>query len=215
MKTLKMNLSFEIKSMGFSFFIPILLSFFIIIFFLSINRPVVALELAIPVMEYLFVPFSCWWSIYLFYDYYEDFGSEVLFSYPLTKREHGIFRIGIFFLLYLILLLMNLTILDFLHPDFLLIKLLLQFVPEIIFFTGLGSIIVNFLRSPMLSISFVSIYVAVEFLTKGNLLPLYHPFFSNTEPAHSIVELASKGVINTLLGLIFLKATNYFLEYRS
>jgi hypothetical protein len=103
--------------------------------------------------------------------------------------------------------------LDFFHPEHIFGKLFLQFLPQIIFFSSLGLFIVNFLKSPSISISLIAIYVSTEFLTKGNLLPIYHPFFSNTEP-YSIVELAGKGILNLILAAILFKGTYYFLKFR-
>ena len=72
MKKFKIDIKFDIKSMGIVFYIPIIISILTFVYFihLSNSEPIFDKVIALPIMEFIIVPVSCLWVLYIFYDYY-------------------------------------------------------------------------------------------------------------------------------------------------
>ena len=93
---------YDMKEMGISRFLPIVLLGGLFLFSQSLkSNPDGILR-----MLELFLPSICaWWIIFLFHNYVEDEGAEVFCAYPTSRRFLGIIRVLIFYFLYLVVLL--------------------------------------------------------------------------------------------------------------
>lgn len=212
-KRANIDLNFEIKSMGVSFYVPIILTLFITIYLFSISQPEISLVIALKLIEFLFVPFSSWWVIYLFYDYFEEDGGEILFSYPVSVINLGIARVMIFVLFYNILLLMVVAAIALNSQQEVFINLILQLAPQVIFFSGLAFSLMTFFKDIGISISFIAVYVVTELLSAGQVMPWYHVFFFN-EIILDLGTMIPKSLLNTIIGILLFWFGHYFLTFK-
>ncbi|MEH7367814.1 hypothetical protein V7153_27975, partial [Priestia megaterium] len=112
----RLDLPFEIRSMCVSYYAPFVAILLGVIYVCVSSSPDV-IRYTSNILEFVACPFAAWWSMYLFYDYYEERASEVLFSYPLSSFFHGIIRVTSFFILYLIAFFTFLVTITIKHPD--------------------------------------------------------------------------------------------------
>ncbi|MGP7816527.1 hypothetical protein [Niallia sp. 01092] len=176
----KLNLPFEIKALGYSFYLPILLQ--IIFLFQMVLLDNKLNFILLKEMEFLVVPFSAWWIIFLYYDYFEEDGNTVLFTYPLTIFQHGILRVSIFTLLYEILLIIDCLILNLIHYKNYFFNLLLPYLFQSLLYIAIAFFIVLFSKKVMVPIIVIGGYVSTEYLTGGNIIPFFHIITFNIEP---------------------------------
>lgn len=193
------------------FWMPILVMVLCLLYFMYLtSHQTLDIILALPTFEFLIVPFSSWWILYLFYDYYEENALEVLLSYPITEYEHGFFRISFFTALYTIATLSLIGyIAAFSEAKFTL--LLLQYVPQYVFFASLSFLCMALFRNIGVALTVIAFYTATEFLTAGQLLPWFHVFYHN-QSLLDVHQIASKSVLSLALGLLFIKLGGYFLK---
>lgn len=206
----RIDIRFDIKNMGLMFFVPLFIITIAFFYFIYITDTSINLIQAFPVVEFIVVPFSCWWIIYLFYDYYELKGGEILLSYPLSDNQHGLFRILLFNLIYLVpslIVVVYITI----NSNAKFTLLILQYIPEFIFFSGLGFILITLFKNTSVVITIISFYVATEFLTNGQFLPWYHVFYINESPLN-FYEVINKSIVNLAIGFLFIRLGEYFLR---
>lgn len=202
------NIKFDIISMGTMFWIPIAISIISFLYLMYISDPLMNLVLAYPYLEFLVVPFSSWWIIYLYYDYYENKGEEVLLSYPISKLQHGVVRVSAFFGLYLLSIFPLFVYIYISSSSVGILPLLLQFVPQVFFFCSLSFLLITLTKSTGVAITLVAFYVATEFLTKGTLIPWYHVFFFN-EDQLEMSMLFNKSIVTLLISLLLLHIGGY------
>jgi len=196
----KINLFFEMKSMGWSFLLPLLV-FLILIYQLVTYK-------GLPVyiyktLEFLIAPFTCWWIIYLYYEYFEGELQELIPCYPLSSWYHGIYRVLTFTFIYLLLLL---SVLWFVHSVIEgqhYIPLLLYFGSLSWLFAAFGFLLVSICRTIIPPIVIITTYVVTEFLTNGEVIPWYHAIAFVSSP-FSIEDVAYVAVTNGLLSVFFL-----------
>ena len=99
----KLHISFDIKRMRVMFWIPFIMMVLCLFYFIYLtSNQTLDVLLALPTFEFIVVPLSSLWIIYLFYDYYENDALEVLLSYPVSEYEHGFYRIILFTTFYTI-----------------------------------------------------------------------------------------------------------------
>ncbi|MFP7416772.1 hypothetical protein SFC65_24720 [Priestia filamentosa] len=198
----KLDLKFEMKSMGFSFYAPpilLLLSIVYVMFSSSVD----AIHHTASLLEFVICPFSAWWSIYLFLDYYEDMASEVLFSYPLSTFFHGIMRITsllIFFLMGLLLLLFCITLK---HPSISLGDISILYLPQAILYSYVGFTLMILSRNIIFPLLIIAGYLAIKYFTMGgNLFPVYNvmSFAIDMKLSSEFIRL---GVQNLAIGIVF------------
>lgn len=205
----KLDLKFEIKAMGFSFFIPIII-IILSILHLFYQMKVLGVETIgaiIPKLEFLVVPAISIWIMYLFYEYYENKSLEVLLSYPIKGKEHVFFKVITFIFIY-ILFIIPVFILTFMMEDISsMILLSAQIIPQIIFLSGLLTVIITLTKNIGVGLSVIVGYTSIEFLTEGKLVSWYHLFYFNSNILNS-EELFMRGIINVILGLSLLLASS-------
>lgn len=206
-----LHISFDIKSMRGIFWIPFVVMMLCLLYFIYLTSDqTLDVLLALPVFEFIVVPLSSWWIIYLFYDYYENHALEVLLSYPVSEAGHGFFRILLFTFLYTIVTLFLMGYLV-LFSDASLLLLLLQYVPQYFFFAGLSFLCMTLFQNIGVTLTVIAFYTATEFLTGGHLIPWYHVFFFNEDLLTSS-QIVNKSVFTLALGLILIKLGGYFLK---
>lgn len=207
----KLHISFDIKSMRVMFWIPFFVMVLCLLYFMYLtSNQTLDVLLALPTFEFIIVPLSSWWIIYLFYDYYENDALEVLLSYPISEYEHGFFRIIFFTILYTLSTLFLMGYMT-MFSDASLFLLLLQYVPQYLFFVGLSFLCMTLFQNIGIALTIMAFYTATEFLTGGQLIPWYHVFFYN-EMLLTFDEIFNKSVITLMIGLILIKFGGYFLR---
>ncbi|MFB1050510.1 hypothetical protein [Paraliobacillus sp. JSM ZJ581] len=207
----KLHISFEIKSMRGMFWVPLIAIILCFLYFIYLtSNQTLDVLLALPTFEFIIVPLSSWWITYLFYDYYENHALEVLLSYPVSEAEHGFFRILFFILLYTLstLFLIGYIVM---FSDASLSLLLLQYVPQYLFFAGLSFLCMTLFQNIGVALTVLAFYTATEFLTGGQLIPWYHVFFYN-EDFLDFSQIVNKSVFTLAIGLILIKLGGYFLK---
>ncbi|GAB4075231.1 hypothetical protein GCM10028778_27350 [Barrientosiimonas marina] len=205
---LKCHPFFEIKSMGLSFYVPMFVYIFLIYQLFTFH----GYEAVIfKIMEYLIIPMSGWWIIYLFYDYFEEGLYDLLRSYPLTHWEHGFIRVNYFLVMYLLLLSITITAIDMIMVNAAFIPLFIQYFSEAIIFAYGSFLIVILTKNVSITIMVIGVYVATEVLTLGQVIPWYHVMFFNTSPL-SIQETLGKGLLNISVGFSLLIAAQIYLR---
>lgn len=209
----KLDLKFEVKSMGFSFYVPLILLFLSIVYVMW-SSSVDAIRHTSNLLEFVICPFSAWWSIYLFLDYYEDMTSEVLFSYPLSTFFHGIMRITsllIFFLMGLFLLLFLITLK---YPDISLGDISILYLPQAILYSYLGFTMMVLSRNIILPLLILVGYLAMKYFTMGgNLFPIYN-IMSFTIDMSLSPKFVNLGLQNVAIGIIFAVIGHFILSKR-
>lgn len=207
----KLHITFDIKSMRGMFWPPVIVTVLCLLYFIYLtSNQTLDLLMALPVIEFIVVPLSSWWIVYLFYDYYENNALEILLSYPISTDEHGFFRIIFFTMLYTIqsLILMGYMVM---FSEASLSLLLLQYVPQYLFFVGLSFLCMTLFHNVGVTLTVIAFYTATEFLTGGELTPWYHVFFYN-EALLSFEQLIIKSILTLLIGLLLIKFGGYFLR---
>jgi hypothetical protein len=145
--------------------------------------PVVQLgEVILPV-------FAAWWPIMIFVPLFENAGMGLFFCFPTKTSFYGSCRIGILFLLYVLLLLVGYASLFFItHMD--VRTLWLQTVIQSFFFCSLGYLSVVLSKRSGISIVIVALY-SLAFLVAEKLMPhSYSVYARNVEPL-SVEELCT------------------------
>lgn len=212
MKKYKFDLKFDIKSMGIVFYIPIIVSILTFFYFIYLSKSDTKFDtaLALPVIEFIIVPLVCIWILYIFYDYYENDGIELLLTYPLSNFEHGFIRIITFIILYIIF---NLGLFIFIsyETNASILLLIIQYMSQLIFISGLAFFLLTIFRNISISMTIVAFYVGTEFLTKGQLFPWYHVFFFN-EKILNFYEVINKSILSIIIGLAFIIVGGDFLR---
>lgn len=212
MKKYKFDLKFDIKSMGIVFYIPIIISIvtFIYCIYLARSESTFNTTIALPLIEFLIIPLVSIWIVYIFYDYYENDGIELLLTYPLSNFEHGFIRIITFIILYIIC---NLGIFIFVayKTNASIVILLVQYVAQLTFIGGIAFFLLAIFKNISISITIIAFYVGTEFLTNGELFPWYHVFFFNRSILN-FYEVINKSIITIIIGIVFIIIGGDFLR---
>ncbi|MCM3537994.1 hypothetical protein [Priestia endophytica] len=197
----KIDILFEIKSMGLSFYVPFFVMVLSLVFFItdtSDNR----LQHASRLLEFFVCPFSAWWSLYLFLDYYEDHTLEVLLSYPISAFFHGLLRVGSFLVLFLIPFLLLLWVASLKGYGTLKDNVIL-YIPQMLFYSSIGFFLSTLARNIILPLSGIIAYISLKYITLGNsLFPVYNvmSFSPDMIVTHEIIGHCG---LNVLLVLVF------------
>lgn len=195
----RVSIFFDWKAMGWLAYIPVILSILLIIYSKLNNYLLVEV---VPATELLLPSFTSWWTIFIFQEILEESGGETLFTYPLKRWNLGVYRVVVFLILYLVLIILTqLFILKNVgYKDF--ISFTIQLGVQSLFFGTLGFLLIVITRNTGWSIVIIASYVSLQILTKGEFLTLLNVFtFKNRIlPLESIVEFSVKPI---LLSIIF------------
>lgn len=197
----KLNLLIEIKSMKGAFYLPVLVSIAFSFHILFVEQ----LDIyQFWLLEFMIIPLAGWWTVFLFYEYFEEGNAELLFSYPVCNMYHGLVRVLSFLVLYILLLLITLLVLNAKADGTTFLSLSTQYVPGAIFFSGLAFMLVILTRNIMVPLIFIGFYVAGEyFLSSSNFVfPWYHAMFFNDGPLH-FEEVYIKSISTIFISIAF------------
>ncbi len=187
--------------MGVSYYAPFVAILLGIIYVTFSSSPDVIRYTSI-IVEFVVCPFSAWWSMYLFYDYYEDQASEVLFSYPLSSFFHGIIRVTSFFIVFLIAFFIFLVTITIKHPDISLIDLSILYVPQTILYCYLGFTLMALSRNIIFPLLILVAYIGMKYWTMGgSMFPLYNVMSFSVDMKVS-GELITLSIKNIIIGLV-------------
>ena len=192
------SLRFEWRSMGVSAYIPILVAAFLV-FVVDLNHD---LPTFLPVLEMLFPFFGCWWSVFVLHDLLSEAGGEVLYTYPIRRWQLGIFRVCLFFVMYLLLMFLMLYGVGTFIGVNQIAPLALQYGVQAFFYSGLGFLAMVLTRSTGWSLILVGGYLSVMVLTRGEMLSFLDIYLHNTSiiPIDHLLPFVKKvGVFGVLL----------------
>lgn len=210
----RLNLQFEINSMGISFYIPIvvviILSFYIL---MTIQNADWLRQVALT-FEFLLCPFATWWVLYLYYEFFEQNNEEILISYPVSAFYYGLFRSFLFFLCYFFLIALLLFIIVRISSHHLnLFFLIIRFGVQSFFYTAFGFCLMIAIRNIMAPILALIVYLSVNFFIGGDAIPLYQSIIF--EPLDVLDgEIRGKLFTNLCLGVLFLLLGQIVLKKR-
>ncbi|MGK9185544.1 hypothetical protein KXS12_25325 [Priestia filamentosa] len=193
----KLDFSFEIKSMGISYYAPLLVILLSIIY-VFFSSGLDAIEHISHLLEFVVCPFAAWWSIYLFFDYYEDRASEVLFSYPLSSFFHGILRVTSFFILFLIGFFILLLTITLKNPSVSLMDISINYIPQAMLYSYLGFTLMIVSRNIIFPLLLIIGYIAMKYFTMGgSLFPIYNvmSFSLDMSLSSKIVGLCLQNIV--------------------
>ena len=197
----RLDLPFEIRSMGVSYYAPFVAILLGVIYVCVSSSPDV-IRYTSNILEFVACPFAAWWSMYLFYDYYEERASEVLFSYPLSSFFHGIIRVTSFFILYLIAFFTFLVTITIKHPDISLMDLSFLYVPQTILYCYLGFALMVLSRNILFPLLILVAYMGMKYWSMGgNMFPVYNVMSFSVDMQVSD-ELIALSIKNIIIGLI-------------
>jgi len=197
----RLDLPFEIKSMGVSYYVPFVAVLLGIMYVTFSSSPDVIRYTSI-IVEFVVCPFAAWWSMYLFYDYYEDQASEVLFSYPLSSFFHGIIRVTSFFIVFLVAFFIFLVTITIKHPDISLMDLSILYVPQTILYCYLGFTLMVLSRNIIFPLLILVAYIGMKYWTMGGkLFPIYNVMSFSVDMKISD-ELITLSIKNIIIGII-------------
>ena len=197
----RLDLPFEIRSMGVSYYAPFVAVLLGIIYVTFSSSPDVIRYTSI-IVEFVVCPFAAWWSMYLFYDYYEERASEVLFSYPLSSFFHGIIRVTSFFILYLIAFFTFLVTITIKQPDISLGDLSILYVPQTILYCYLGFTLMVLSRNIIFPLLILVAYIGMKYWTLGgSMFPVYNVMSYSVDMKTS-GEIIALSIKNIIIGLV-------------
>ncbi|MEN3772094.1 hypothetical protein [Priestia megaterium] len=198
----RLDLPFEIKSMGVSYYAPFVAVLLGMIYVAFSSSPDVIRYTSI-IVEFVVCPFAAWWSMYLFYDYYEDRASEVLFSYPLSLFFHGIIRVTSFFIVFLVAFSIFLVTITIKHPDISLVDLSILYVPQTILYCYLGFTLMVLSRNIIFPLLILVAYIGMKYWTMGGkMFPIYNVMSFSVDMKVS-GELITLSIKNIIIGIVF------------
>lgn len=212
-KLKKLDILFEVKSMGISFFVPVLSVLFLIFLSYTELGPEITRKLSLFI-EFIICPLAAWWCIYLFIDYYEENMEEVLFTYPVSFFFHGVLRSIIFLILYILLLILGMIPISLRHELVQFSTQVFQYIPQCILYGAVGFCLTVMTRTIVFPILCIVGYAAGKYFTGGsNLFPIYNIMFFDIESSrHLIVE---KAITNIGLALLFFFIGHIILRKRT
>ncbi|MDL4839493.1 hypothetical protein [Aquibacillus rhizosphaerae] len=209
----KINVMFEIKSMGISFYLPIAVLLYLLVLNYTGSGPDFIRRLSLFI-EFIVCPLAAWWSIYLLLDYYEEGLEKLLFSYPVSVLFHGLIRVLLFLFIYLIGVLLVLFAISLTHNTMGLKSQLLQYYPQCLLYAAVGFFLMVATRNIIVPLLSITGYVAVKFFTSGSqLFPIYN--IMAFDFVHSPQYLLEKALQNLLLAILFFLLGHVFLVKRS
>ncbi|EIT86088.1 hypothetical protein A374_07201 [Fictibacillus macauensis ZFHKF-1] len=204
----RIDVPFKIRAMGYAFYFPILPLLAFMYYWLN-GESEFSFQL-LKQMEFLIAPFSVWWIAFLFYDYYEEKGDELLFSYPLKAREHGLLTLVVFGGFYLALILLCSILLSLRISNSNMLLLFLQFGSQTVLYIGIAFSLVIISKKVMIPLLFVGVYVSTEFLTEGSILPFHIMLFNQQSLAFNEIKINVLG--NLLFGSVLLTMGHLILK---
>lgn len=162
---------FDRKTMGSSFYVPILMFFLTSIFIMFQDGDA---YMGIIIIQGIFIPFTCWGFMYRLVEVYEDGAKETLVPFytkwiVFDALRYIVLNTGSLLLLSGLFMMKYgseaLTLLNVVHVILLMV-----------FFQFLGSTLVVLFKNIELALTLVFIYTIIEVITLGQFMPWPHIF---------------------------------------
>lgn len=190
---------YDFKEMGLNAFLPIIIATSLGFFCTYVqgypDQIMHSFELFIP-------PFSAWWIIQSFYNYIDETGCEIYFSYPTSRIYIGLVKTLILYFLYLLIIFIPISITK-LWETCDIFSFYIVLVTLSLFFSSCGFYLIVHLRNTLLSFGLILIYIAFNILyPRGIILKTSVYFYSTTEL--DIKMVLSKIILLLILSLIIL-----------
>lgn len=165
-----LEFKYQIKHMGFLFYVPIIVAVLLIPFILLM--PDNAQKGMFIALEFIVIPMAAWWAIYQLYFFYHQGAEEILvhFFSKVMLINYAKF-IGVS--LVLNLLLTGIYSIKF-QSDFLILFFL--FFGQSVLFSSVGLLIAVIFKDIEIAIVLLTLYTSTEIITFGELLPGFHLF---------------------------------------
>lgn len=197
---------FDWRAMGWNAYVPIAVVTLVIVYSFFANND---FRLLASIHEVLLPVFAAWWSIFIFQDVLEEQGSEVIFSYPLSRWRLGTERVLIFLGLYLLLI-----VIESLYMFWIIgtnwTTNLIQYSIQSFFYACFGFLLMTILRNCSWAILVIASYASFQILTRGNVISLSSIyFFGMREP--TLAEMSGKLLIILITGAAMVLISQYIL----
>lgn len=165
---------FDRKTMGFAFYIPVLIFAIALSLILFVERVGEGIYNNVIVIQGIFIPFSCWCLMYRLSEMFEEGAQETLIPYYskyfLTDfiRYFIVNLLGTFTLYTTLVLKYGIQIISSLN--------MIHFVLLILFYMFLGTTIIILVKNIEISLTIILIYTVLEVVTLGEYMPWPHIF---------------------------------------
>ncbi|MEB2301555.1 hypothetical protein LAV72_18285 [Lysinibacillus xylanilyticus] len=197
---------FDFKTMGLTFFVPILAFFFTTLFLLiSKGHPI---ETDIIMIQGLFIPFTCWVLMYRLNELYEEGAQETLIPYYARTFIYDTLRYLTVNII-CILLLSSLLVIKFGLDSFSIISLI-HFFLLTLFFMFLGTALLVLIRNIESSLTIIFIYSIIEVVTLGEFMPWPHIFIFDSPSFNIFIIIKFITLFFSIIFLFFI--TSFFLR---
>lgn len=169
-----MYFQFDRKTMGFLFFVPLLMFVLSLFMILFIDRGETGLYNHIIVIQGVFIPFSCWCLMYRLSEMYEEGAQETLAPYYSKRFILDFIRyfmtnlIGVFLLVSVFVLSYGANELQTLN--------IVHFILLVLFYMFFGTTLMVLLKNIEMSLTIILIYTVLEVVTLGTFMPWPHIF---------------------------------------
>lgn len=197
---------FDFKTMGLTFFVPILAFLFTTLFIIISKSH--QIETDIIIIQGLFIPFTSWALMYRLNELYEEGAQETLIPYYSRTFIYDALRY-LTINAFSILLLSSLLMMKFGKNSLSNINLI-HFFLLIFFFLFLGTALMVLSKNVELSLTIIFIYSIIEVVTLGEFMPWPHIFIFDS-PSFNIfifikfITLFISIIILFLITIVFLR----------
>lgn len=172
-----LSFQFDRKTMGFTFFIPVIMFIIALLILLFIPRESTEIYDNIIVIQGVFIPFSCWCLMYRLSEMYEDGAQETLIPYYAKRFILDFFRyfivnlFGVFLLSAVFVVKYGSHYLSIINGIHFLLLLLVYML--------FGTALIVLIKNMEIALTIILIYTVLEVVTLGEFMPWPHIFLFN------------------------------------
>ncbi|WP_434748181.1 hypothetical protein [Paenibacillus amylolyticus] len=197
---------FDWRAMGWNAYTPIMVIIFVAVYSFFANKD---FRLLASIHEVLLPVFAAWWSVFIFQDILEEEGSEVIFSYSVSRWRLGTVRVLVFLGIYVLLIAIDSLYMSWISGFNWTVKLI-QYSSQSFFYACFGFLLMAILRNCSWAILVVASYASFQILTRGSVFPLSSIYFFDVrEPV--LNAIAGKLLIIIFMAIIMLLISQYIL----
>ncbi|MDW7657158.1 MAG: hypothetical protein SCM11_08290 [Bacillota bacterium] len=199
----------ELKALGLIYVVPFIAGFFTLLFslFFHINGLRDTMHV-IPPIEMILPVFAAWNTVFYMSLVFDDVLCEVIFSFPNPIWKLVFSRLLIIFISYSLFIAGVVLIAQFISGTTLFPSLFFQISGQSLFYIGLATLSMCFFSNVNYSLSVVAIYLCVQVLTQGSVMPLINVYlFNNRVQETSFILIWSIKQIFLSLALFILSYT--------
>ncbi|TCT26380.1 hypothetical protein EDD68_10281 [Melghiribacillus thermohalophilus] len=200
------QLKFEIKNMGFHFYLPIIVFLFVSILLIMLPTEQYEIQFFI-LLQVLFIPLSAWWSIFLVYELYHHQAEEILIQFYSHKLLINYVK---FVSIFLLMLLVTVTLLGVKSAELNIGELFILLTSQVLVISSFGLLLAIFFKSVETSLMAIIMYVATELITLGDLFPWPHIFYFAFN--FTVEEISTFGIVSLFVSAAFLIFSFFFVK---